>query len=860
MRIFLGVIFFAYTSVFGFLNAETQCARIDPQKLVEKLSSLYAKEKGDGLLILKELAKIDPLAADWLNQDFVADFGFMGKSDAQKTDIFNGLSKKYGGEKGKDLIDALAKYFCAREKNRKKFLAEFVLKKFPLTYIYVENYGLSPSFYGYTEGLSDARGESHFRPDSKLCILKIDPNSFEISRTVLLESKEGTIRDPDVSYDGKKILFAWKKNRNNDDYSLYEMDAATREIRLITKSDKQADFEGKYLPTGEIIFNSTRCEQTVSCYNVEVSNLYIARPDGTALRRVGFDQVHTTYPTVRENGDIIYTRWDYNDRGQIFTQGVFEMKPDGSFQRELYGNKSWCPTAIGHTRQIPNQANKYVCILHGHHTPQHGHLAIFDTDKGTQECAGMQELAPRRKPSLQRRDDYAQDGPQFKYPYPLSDKLFLVSANFLSAKWNAHPSSKELRRLPFGLYLIDADGKRELLTPQYIAQDSVQIVPLCERKIPNIEKSRLDYSNMTGYCMIRNIYSGHGTAGVKKGEIEKVRIIKLHYRRAPVGKMEIVGNEGAGSGTCYTPVALGNGTWDVKEILGEVPVSDDGSVYFEVPARTPIYFQPIDKNGCAVNTMRSWTTMQPNEFYSCLGCHGNKNENDIARVEIDNARKPLKISPFYDIRGGFSFRKIVQPILNKHCIGCHNDRNSKILISGNDFKTKISVADLAEVKSEEMANFIKQNKANKNRSFSLLDVPIPNEMAKRYFNDAYYNLLRPSKPNGGKFPYIVECESELVNWLGAQNAPVLQKPYKRGAATSKLFKMLKDEHKNVKLSKEELDKIAAWIDLYVPFCGDYLESGLWSDKEKAFYKYYEDKAKRAEREEKENIQKYLIKR
>lgn len=135
---------------------------------------------------------------------------------------------------------------------------------------------------------------------------------------------------------------------------------------------------------------------------------------------------------------------------------------------------------------------------------------------------------------------------------------------------------------------------------------------------------------------------------------------------------------------------------------------------------------------------------------------------------------------------------------------------------------------------------------------------MPNERAKREFNDAYYNLLQPEMGGPmGAYPIFADFKNPLINWLGMQSVPTLQPPYVRGAAKSEIMDMLRRGHGDVKLSREELDKIAAWIDLFVPYCGDYYEANLWSDDDKAYYKYYEDKGKAQEQREREEIQEYL---
>ena len=798
------------------------------------------------------LDEVYPVQSDAFLRDFGFDLSKFPKDEAGKVSALKGAAKSIfeklnrasqasKAESAKSLREAAKIYEEAISLRRSEFLKK--LEGFPKKYVYVERYPISPSFYGYTEGLSDARAESRFTPDSKLCMLEVLP-SGAIKRTVLLEDKTGCIRDPDVSYDAKKVIFSWKKSHAEDDFHLYEMDLKTRDITQLTFG-KFADIEAKYLPTGEIVFNSSRCEQATDCWVTEVSNLYIMRGDGTFMRRVGFDQVCTTYPTVTEQGDIIYTRWDYNDRGQTFPQALFSMKCDGSFQSEVYGNKSWFPTVIGHARQIPN-TKKYIAVLHGHHTPQRGKLAEIDPSKGRQEAAGVEYLAPRKKAEAVRIDAFGQDGPQFQYPYPLSEDLFFVTFEPNHADNRSYPSS-------YGIYLMTPDGDRELVASHpYL--DSNQIVALSPRKIPELEKSRVDFSKDKGYLFIRNIYYGDGVKGVKKGSIKKVRVVKIDYRRAPVGSLDGRNNEG-GVGVANmvcTPISLGQCSWDTKEILGEVDVAPDGSVYFEIPARTPVYFQPIDENGAAVTTMRSWTTMQPNEFYSCLGCHGDRDTPNPIKLNIAKGRKPEKLKPFYDVKGGFSFRKHIQPILDKNCISCHNDRSVARLRKGNE---RISVASLVPTAGEKWLSLEKENSKKAVRAFSLLDYPMPNMKAKREFNDAYYNLLQPELT--GEHPNFADFTNPVINWLGMQSVPTLQPPYVRGAAKSEIMDMLRNGHGDVKLTREELDKIAAWIDLYVPYCGDYYEANLWSDDDKAFYKYYEDKGKSQEEIERKAISDYL---
>jgi len=673
--------------------------------------------------------------------------------------------------------------------------------------VFTKHHIIMPAFFAYTEGQSDAQHERHFPVDSALCLLEM--NGMYGTVKTLLEDKTGRIRDPAVSYDGKRILFAWKKSLNEDDYHLYEMEAASGNIRQLTSGLGFADFEGTYLPNGDIIFSSTRCVQTVDCWWTEVSNLYTCDKDGKFLRRLGFDQVHTVFPTVMDDGRIIYTRWDYNDRGQVFTQPLFQMNYDGTGQTEFYGNNSWFPTTITQARGIPG-TSKVVATLCGHHTPQTGKIAIIDPSKGRQENSGVQLIAPVRETPAVRIDTYGQDGELFMYPYPLNEKEFIVSYS---------PSGN---RDFMNLYYMDIDGKRELLVADR-ALSCTQAVPLAPRKVPALRPSSVDYRKTTGTYYIKDVYTGPGLKDVPRGTARKLRVVALEFRPAGIGWNTSQGDGGVALSS--TPVSIGNGSWDVKIILGDAKIYEDGSAIFTVPAKTPVYFQILDENGCAIQTMRSWSTLQPGETFSCLGCHEAKNSAPISEGQVTMAMKAgaQDLEPFYGPPRGFSFPKEIQPILDRNCVKCHKGESPDL-------------------------------------PFSLTSHENIDEQSKRKWSDSYMALTQARKNAGSIAPGDVSFSGwpgRVVNWAGTQSGPEMLPPYSAGAAKSKLIAMLAKGHKKVKLSTEDLEKIAAWIDLYVPYCGDYTEANAWSDDEVKKYNHFMEKRKMMEEQTQRNIDEFI---
>lgn len=709
-------------------------------------------------------------------------------------------------------------YLRACQQRRAKRLRT-VLARCPRI-IFTRHYDLGGSHYAYTEGQSDAQNERHFVPGASLCLLTMDGLYGRDEK--LLADAGGVIRDPDVSFDGRHVLFAWKKSLDEDDYHLYEMDIATRKVRQVTSGLGFADYEGAYVSDRDIIFNSTRCVQTVDCWWTEVSNLYACDRDGRFLRRLTFDQVHDNFPTVTPDGRVLYTRWEYNDRGQIYVQGLFQMLVDGTGQSECYGNNSWFPTAILHARSIPG-TGKIVAVFSGHHTIQKGWLGILDPSRGRQENAGARLVAPARETEAVQVDAYGQSGDQFQYPYPLGETEFLVTFK---------PEGPER---PFAIYWMDVDGRRELLVADAEVSCN-QPVPLVPRPLPHARPSQVDYRKTDGLYYLQDIYRGPGLQGVARGTVKKLRVVGLDFRAAGIGENRSEGPGGAALAS--TPVSTGNGAWDPKIVLGEATVHADGSALFAVPARTPVYFQALDERGHVVQTMRSWSTLQPGERASCVGCHESKNSSPpVSTGSTALAGEPERLAGLYEAPGGFSFPREVQPILDRHCIRCHHQKPP------------------AEWNGVPRAGRDPGDGSRDVEAFSLLSREVFDTSAKRRWSEAYLMLTnsRPDSIVGGPVTFTGKS-GDLVNWVGAQSAPPMLPPYAAGAARSRLMTLLQDRHAGVNLSKEELRTIACWIDLLVPFCGDYTEAHAWTDEERAKYDRFLSKRRRMEEVERRNIE------
>ena len=176
------------------------------------------------------------------------------------------------------------------------------------------------------------------------------------------------------------------------------------------------------------------------------------------------------------------------------------------------------------------------------------------------------------------------------------------------------------------------------------------------------------------------------------------------------------------------------------------------------------------------------------------------------------------LAPFYGPSRGFSFLKEVQPILNTHCVQCHDGRNVH----------------------EESGQLL----------VDLTDTLYEDKLSKRHWTVSYMNLTHSEIQQRIRG----DADHAMLNWISAQSVPNMLPPYFRGSATSELMARLRDGRGDVKLSQQELDLFAAWIDLSVPFCGDYVESNAWTDDEFNHYIQMQRKRERLAEEVRENTE------
>ncbi len=614
--------------------------------------------------------------------------------------------------------------------------------------------------------------------DNEIVAFKPGTRDCEL-RTVCRPDGKRFVGDVDLHFNGDRILFSMRgKNKRWQVFEQAFPDGVPEELPLIPDDDVD-NYDACYLPDGNIVFTSTAPFVGVPCVRggSHVSNLYLFERAAKRIRRLTFDQEHNWCPTVLNNGRVLYLRWEYSDLPHYVSRILFHMNPDGTNQSEYYGSNSYWPNSLFYARPIPHHPSAFVGIVTGHHgVKRMGELVLFDPALGRHEASGVIQRIPGYGKPVEPVivDAVANNSwPKFLHPFPLADsgpdgtgagKYFLVAAQ---------PD----RQSAWGIYLVDVFDNMVLLKEQ---PGSALLEPLLLRPTvtPPVIPPRVKLDATHGLLYVADVYAGPGLKDVPRGTVEQLRLVTYHFSYHGMGgQIDRVGLDGP---------------WDVKRVLGTVPVEPDGSALFRVPANTPISMQPLDADGKAVALMRSWTTAMPGEIQSCAGCHEPQNTGPPPVNTIARAKTPAEITPWYGPVRGFSFKREVQPVLDAYCVRCHNGQ-------GTDERPR------PDLRARPLEPVQCPSKGYRASRFS------PSYMALRAY------LRTPT----------IESDMHLLP------------PYEFHASTSELIQMLEAGHHGVQLSREAWDRLITWIDLHAPAHGTWMENVGEAKVEKQRRRRYE---------------------
>ena len=596
--------------------------------------------------------------------------------------------------------------------------------------------------------------------------------------TTLINLSSGIVRDPEVYFDGSRILYS-KRINQADSYHLYEIAPdGSGEVQLTT-AIRVDDLDPMYLPDDNIIFSSTREPKYVHCNRHIMANLFKMEPDGANIHQISNNTLFDMHGSLTDDGRVMYTRWEYVDRNFGDAQGIWTCLPDGRNHAVYFGNNTISPGAMVDPRQIPG-TNQVVCIFSSCHDRPWGALAVVDRRLGVDLpqpgkpnpvkyiwpesaidlCGGWDgtKTIPLNYGGAYGFDNMMAVNPKYEDPFPLYDpnhpdstgKYFLVSRVISGEKT--------------GIYVVDIFGNETLLHEEADGRGCYDPMPIAVRPrpavLPDLRKYGDENGDMqNGKFYLVNAYEGTHMAGIASGQIKYLRVLEA------TEKLTWTSPAWNGQGQEAPGVAWHD--FYAKQILGTVPIEADGSAYFEVPSETPVYFQLLDADGKMVQSMRSLTLTQPGEMIGCVGCH--EQRTDAVPVADDNSYLPLATQRGPDTLNGwygpvrrFNYLEEVQPVLTANCASCHG------------FDTPGGA-----------------------KGGLLLE---PDKTP--YFNTSYNELWRKG----------------CLTVPGAGFAPIMQ-ARSWGSHASDLIDALESNpaHANLNLTAEEKDRIITWVDINAPY-------------------------------------------
>jgi hypothetical protein len=396
---------------------------------------------------------------------------------------------------------------------------------------------------------------------------------------------------------------------------------------------------------------------------------------------------------------------------------------------------------IGEARSIPG-SHKVVATAQAHHSYTTGSIMVVDNLKGLDGLGPITRVTPE-VPFPEGGEAGRGSSGSFCNPWPLSEDVFLAAFQPDEQAWQGRVQ----RFNAYGIYLVDTLGGRELIHRD-LDFSTFSPIPIRARPVPPLLPTYSNPAEKDGIFVVQNV-NNCGRGEIPAGKARYLRV---------VGIIEQPAAGAAGRSAAANEI--------VKYVCGTVPIEPDGSAAFRAPAKEPLLFQLLDENYMSLMSMRSQAYLQPGERMGCVGCHEPTASTPAIRAPDPARIRTLTPPPWPANPDGFNFARTVQPVLDRHCIGCHGLSNEA--------------------------------------PFSLVAAP-------GRFLQSYDNLIA----KGG---------IKVAHRNGETHFSV---PMDYGSHASKLAGMLlaghpdKDGKMRVRLDPAGLERIVTWLDLNAQYSGDY---------------------------------------
>ena len=194
----------------------------------------------------------------------------------------------------------------------------------------------------------------------------------------------GGFHSPCLSYDGKSILFSFAplKDASEPRFHIFRVGVDGKGLTQLTDGPYN-DFDPCWLPSGRIAFISERRGGQGRCFGNKVLSYTLTsmNADGSDIAYLSYHETNEWAPAVNHDGMLVYTRWDYIDRGFNQAHHPWITSPDGRDARDVHGNYRISPRIGPHMEINPQpipKSRKYLAVATGHHYQAYGSLILID--------------------------------------------------------------------------------------------------------------------------------------------------------------------------------------------------------------------------------------------------------------------------------------------------------------------------------------------------------------------------------------------------------------------------------------------------------------------------------------------------
>lgn len=452
----------------------------------------------------------------------------------------------------------------------------------------------------------------------------LSPPTPDGTLTNLTQLDAGEVQGLEVSYDGTKLLFAMRRNKDRDGFHIFEINTDGTGLRQLTDGNCN-DVDPNYLPDGRIAFCSDRAGWQEYYHQERSRVLYVMEADGSNPRQITFNPNQDYEPLVLSDGRISYSSYRFYAqdgsegplRGERMGLARIETvlrtcNPDGSAEQLLYGvmrgsfyvpmrplpftdqHAGWHPrghhvgVSVSQQRQMPD--GRILCT-----TP--AGLTLVDLVQAPLDCEfpiypEIVNLAGGEEVYIHNYDHMNPIG-RFTTPYPAGEGW----------AWVSHAPWHDLRENGYGLYLMNLATRELQLVYDDPKMSDVDPVPLEPRSRPPVLSSTRDPKpSSTGIIYCNSVFN-----------------TDLPFDTSAVRSVRVL--EGVQMGQSIAANAAFR-----TRLLGSVPIHPDGSFAVEVPADVPLRFELADEDGRMLVHETAFSYVRPGETKGCVGCHERPSE------------------------------------------------------------------------------------------------------------------------------------------------------------------------------------------------------------------------------------------